>query len=98
MAMSKAMLGVFLGALMICSLFSQNANAETVSVVRKRDPIKILTDNGNGPVLGYGSIGGDEYKCSKKNPGACTPKPSNPYQRGCEPTNRCHDNSTGGHH
>lgn len=84
MAMSKTMLGVFIGVLVIFSIFSQNANAETISMEEK----EVYNESLNQ--IGYPSIGGDRPNC-KENPGACKPRAENPYNRGCEPIDRCHN-------
>lgn len=87
-----AMLGVFFGAIVICLLFTQNTNAETVSKQGKGVYNESLINDGQGTPIGYGPIeGGDGNRCSKRNPDACKPKEENPYNRGCEVTNRCHN-------
>jgi hypothetical protein len=40
-------------------------------------------------VIGNPAMQRDTILCSRKNPGSCSPKPVNTYQRGCETEERC---------
>ncbi|KAL9382652.1 hypothetical protein Peur_025687 [Populus x canadensis] len=79
--MSKTLMVFGLAVMVGCACFAEAAGVPTVA------------DNKTpSPVIGYGAIGrGGNIECGPKNPKACNDVPANPYYRGCEKEEHCHN-------